>query len=82
MIGSHLLLDRQKAASQHVEEDAEVLGLVDLALRAAGLAVCHQSGDGLEVLEARGALHAFDAVGFQDMFVQLGSVLERLPVVC
>ena len=80
MIRASLLLDAQEAAGDAVEEDAEIIRLVDFALGAARLAVGHQSGGGLEVLEAHGALHTGDAVIFIDVSPLLSGVGKGLSV--
>lgn len=80
MIGSNLLLDAQEATGDAVKEDVVVISLVDLALGATGLAVSHEGGRTLEVLEAHGTFHARDAVVFHDMCAEVVRVRERLPV--
>jgi hypothetical protein len=80
VVRASLLLCIQKATGDTVEKDVEVVGLVDLAACAARLAVGHKRRGGLEVLEAGGTLHAYDAVVTKDMRVQVTGGDEGLPV--
>ena len=70
----------EKTAGQAVEEDGEVVGFADLAFCADGLAVAHECRCRLEVLEARGALHARDAVVGEDVAVEVACAVECLSV--
>jgi hypothetical protein len=80
-LGTSLLLDGEEAAGQLIEEDAEVVGLVDLAPAASALAVTHERGARLEVLQAGWALHPGDSVAVQDMEVKISGNVEGLSEV-
>lgn len=79
VVGTHLLLNAEEAAGELIEEDVIVVSLVDLAFGAARLAVAHERCHRLEVLEARGAFHARDAVLCNDVLIHFLGFIEGLP---
>jgi hypothetical protein len=79
MIRADLLFYTKEATRHLVEEDTKVVGMVDAAAGAVGLAVSHEGGGRLEILEAFGALHACDTVVDKDVVVEILADGEGLP---
>lgn len=81
VVRTNLLLDAEEAARKTVEEDAKIVGVADLALAGAGLAMGDEGGAAAELVEAARAAHGCDAVVVEDVAREVARCVELLPTI-